>query len=204
MARNDKLKLCEEFLFEDKDKLTHLPDDDVAAIIRIRRAYVYMRDFPTKRDKEVRDFLMTEFGIQKSTAYDDIKIAQILCGQFNKASKDWIRFKFNAWCEETRELARKTKNAMAMARVDANYAKFNGLDVEETEPIDWDKIYIQPFFPTDDPTTIGIKPIPNLQAKIDSLKKKYFADIEAVDVDYSDITFNSDDLFKEANSDGIE
>lgn len=195
MARNDRLTLCEQYLFEDKDKLTHLPSGDVDIIIRVRTAYVYMRDFPTKRDREVRDFIMAEFGVQKSVAYEYIKLAQFLVGHFNKNSKDWLRFRTNALIEETREFAKKVKDAGAMARCEANMIKANSLDKEDEEIIDWDKIYIQPFVPTSDPTVIGLKPIPNILQKIESLKKKYFDEIQAVDVEYVDETYKSEDVF---------
>ena len=198
MARNNKISLCEKHLFEDKDRMLALsiPEVDVLSVLRVRSAYTFARDFPSRKGKEIVDYVMAEFGVQKSIAYEDLKIAQFLLGHFEKASKDFHRWRFNQRNEETREFARKMKHPMAMAKADADYAKYNNLDKEDTEPIDWEKIYIQPFFPTEDPSVIGLKPIPNLREKITKLKKKYLDEIEAVDVEYEDVTFNSEEIFK--------
>lgn len=198
MPRASKISLCEQYLFDNKDELikNNLAPSDIEAILRIRMGYTYWRDFPNKKEKEIRDIIVAEYGVEKSTAYEDIKIIKTLIGNFEKASKDWHRWRFIQRNEDTREFARKKGQAMAMAKTDADYAKYVGLGIEDVEPVDWEKILVQPFFPTSDPTVIGLKPIPNINEKIANLKKKYLEDIEAVDVDYVDVTNNQEDIFK--------
>ncbi len=51
-------------------------------------------------------------------------------------------------------------------------------------------IVVQPFTATDDPSVLGIKPIPNIQDKIKKMLEKYRA--ETMDID--DVTFEDADL----------
>ena len=59
-------------------------------------------------------------------------------------------------------------------------------------------ILVQPFTATDDPTVLGIKPIPNLQKKIDGLIEKYRAEtIDIDDVEYEEADLEENVLFGE-------
>lgn len=198
MARASKTDLCQLHLFESVTDLraSNLTENDIAAILRIREAYTYWRDFPAKREKEIRDHIMASHGVDKSCAYDDIKVIKFLLGNFEQASKDWHRWRFIQRNENTYQKAEKLNQAMAMARADADYAKYMKLDKEDDDNIDWDTIRVQPFTPTSDPTVIGLKPVKNLNEKIKQLKEKYFSEIEAVDVDFSEESFDPEDIFK--------
>lgn len=198
MARASKTDLCQLHLFESVTDLraSNLTENDIAAILRIREAYTYWRDFPAKREKEIRDHIMASHGVDKSCAYDDIKVIKFLLGNFEQASKDWHRWRFIQRNENTYQKAEKLNQAMAMARADADYAKYMKLDKEDDDNIDWDTIRVQPFTPTSDPTVIGLKPVKNLNEKIKQLKEKYFSEIEAVDVDFYEESFDPEDIFK--------
>lgn len=196
--RISNLQLAETHLYDGRKEMeaAGLTADQVNAVIRIRDAYTILREHPDKKEREIIDHLIAIHGIQKSQAYNDLKAVKVLIGNFEQSSRDWHRWRFNNRNEQTRELARKWKDAKAMARCDHDYAKFNKLDQEEIESIDWETIQIQPFVPTSDPTVIGIKPVPNILERIKKLEKKYGADLDAVDVDYEDISFDEDDIFK--------
>ncbi|RGZ69589.1 hypothetical protein DW978_10540 [Phocaeicola vulgatus] len=58
----------------------------------------------------------------------------------------------------------------------------------------YDKIIVQPFEPTDDPTVLGIKPIPNVRDRIKSKIQQYWSD-DIEDVDFEEVEFNEDDIF---------
>ena len=51
-------------------------------------------------------------------------------------------------------------------------------------------IVVQPFTATSDPSVLGIKPIPNLQSKIDQMLNKYRQET----IDIEDIDFEEPDL----------
>lgn len=192
------LALAENHLYDDTliMRKSGLTERQINAVIRIRDAYTLLRDNPRKKDREIIDHLIVAHDIEKSQAYNDLKIVKYLIGSIEDASRDWHRFNFNRRNDETRELAKKWKNANAMARCDHDYAKFNKLDQDEAQQFDWESIQVQPFVPTSDPSVIGIKPIANINEKIAALEKQYEGDLETVDVDYVDVTFNPEDIFK--------
>ena len=67
------------------------------------------------------------------------------------------------------------------------HAKFNRVDLEDEQAVPYEMIVVQPFTATDDPTVLGIKPIPNLQQKIDQMIKHYGAEtIDIEDIDYEE------------------
>jgi len=110
-----------------------------------------------------------------------------LLGSINRQSKDWHRFKFNNQIQKAYDRADLKDDPDSMVKAMATYAKFNQLDKEDVERIPWDEIIPQLFEPTEDPTVLGIKPIPNIREKIASMKKKYMNDIEDVTYDEIDI-----------------
>ncbi|MDY5125708.1 MAG: hypothetical protein SPE90_05350 [Prevotella sp.] len=70
------------------------------------------------------------------------------------------------------------------------YAKFNNVNVEDEQSVPYDLIVVQPFTATQDPSVLGIKPIPNIDKKISDLIAKYRA--ESIDID--DIEFEEPDV----------
>jgi hypothetical protein len=111
----------------------------------------------------------------------------------NKSSKAFHRFRFNAMIQNAYDLAERKQNPKAMASAAGLYAKYNQLDKEDAFKIPWDEIIPQRFEPTSDPTVLGIKPIPNIQEKIKSLKERFFNDIE--DISFENADFDEESLF---------
>lgn len=196
--RITNLKLAEDHLYDDVSVMQHhgLTEDQVKAVVRIRDAYTMLRDTPSMKDKEIIEHLTRMHSIEKSQAYNDLKAVKMLIGNFEQSSREWHRWNFNRRNEETREKAEAWEDAKAMARCDHDYAKFNKLDQEEIASIDWESIRVQPFWPTSDPQSVGIKPQANIMDRIAKMEKEYATDLEAVDTDYKDITFNPEDAFK--------
>ncbi|MDD6943040.1 MAG: hypothetical protein SOV24_07115 [Muribaculaceae bacterium] len=64
-----------------------------------------------------------------------------------------------------------------MERAAASYAKYNRVDLEDEQTLPYELIVVQPFTATDDPTVLGIKPIPNIQPRqISDMIAKYRAE----------------------------
>ena len=77
-----------------------------------------------------------------------------------------------------------------MERAATSYAKFNNVNVEDEQSVPYDMIVVQPFTATDDPSVLGIKPIPNIEQKISALIEKYSAqslDIEDIEYEQPDV-----------------
>ncbi|MBD8349356.1 hypothetical protein [Dysgonomonas sp. HGC4] len=201
MRKETTLVLCHRHLYDDVDTLEKekISPQIINRIKRIRLIYTIWNDYPLKKDKEMRDTLVSMFGISQSEAYEDIKITKQLLGDINAASKAFHRFKVNAIFMEALDLARIKKNPIAMIMAGDKYAKYNQLDKEDALEFPWDEIIPQQFVPTSDPSVIGIKPISNIQERIAAMKKKYEADIEYVD--FEEIGINPE-LLKEIQSYG--
>lgn len=195
MSKKQTYDICVKHLYDDVDKLKHLGPQVIARLLRIRSAYTLMNEFPSKPDREIILHIMNEGEVEKSAAYEDLRIIKDLLGSINKQSKDWHRFKFNDQIQKAYDLAEIQKNPDAMQKAMATYAKYNQLDIEDTERMPWEDIIPQMFEPTEDPTVLGIKPIPNFREKQAALKKKYEDQIE--DVTYEEIDLKS--LEKYAN-----
>ena len=102
-------------------------------------------------------------------------------------------------------MAKKRKDTKTMERAATSYAKFNNVNIEDEQSVPYDMIVVQPFTATQDPSVLGIKPIPNIEKKISQLIEKYRA--ESIDID--DIEFEEPDLlgfsdFEEINEADID
>ena len=91
---------------------------------------------------------------------------------------------------ETYQMAKKRKDTKTMEKAASSYAKYNRVDLEDEQAVPYDLIVVQPFTATDDPTVLGIKPIPNINERIHALLKKY----QAENMDIEDVEFEEPDL----------
>lgn len=184
MPRPSTLEICRNNLYKNIDDIPAAYQDRVK---RIRVGYTYWYEFPTKTEPDIRDHLMNEFGIVKSTAYEDIQIIKVLLGDIKNPNKDWIRFQVNAMLDAAYKLAETQKDPKGMALAADKKGKYNMLDKPDAEPLPFDEIVPQPFEPTDDPTPLGIKKDPNIREKKNKMLEKYHAEIEIVDVPYEEM-----------------
>lgn len=148
---------------------------------------------PDAKDKEFVDEEMSRYGMGKTIAYDDLRILKSVLPIVTEASRNFHRWKYNEMILETYQMAKKRKDTKTMERAATSYAKFNNVNVEDEQSVPYDKIVVQPFIATDDPSVLGIKPIPNIEEKINALIEKYRA--ESMDID--DIEWEEADVLYE-------
>lgn len=153
---------------------------------RLRGLYAYWLQFPTKFDKEIVEQDMKLFRVNRSQAYDDLHLVQILLGNLQQASKEFMRWKINRDLEADLLLARSRGDLRAVASIEKNRIMNNRTDKDDEPELEFDKIVPQNFELTDDPTVIGIAKVPGLRDKIRRLEKKY-ADYKIEDADYEEI-----------------
>ena len=187
MSKKQTYDICVQHLYDDVDKLTHLAPQVRERLLRIRSAYTLMNDFPSKADREIIQHIMSFSGVEKSAAYEDLRIIKDLLGSINRQTKDWHRFRFNYRNEKAYKMAELKNDPKTMDRCNDTYGKYNQLDKDDVQRIPWEEIIPQNFEPTEDPTVLGIKPIPNIREKISAMKKKYGDDIQDVTYDEIDI-----------------
>ena len=166
------------------------PDVSVERVLRLRGMYNWFISNPESKDKEFVDECLSRYGVSKTLAYDDLRIIKSVLPHITQASRDYHRWKYNEMILETYQMAKKRKDTKTMERAATSYAKFNNVNVEDEQSVPYDLIVVQPFTATQDPTVLGIKPIPNIEKKISDLIAKYRA--ESMDID--DIEYEEPDI----------
>ena len=177
--------------FTPEDELRKdLPAASVERVLRLRALYNWVISNPDCKDKEFVDEAISRYCISKTLAYDDLKIIKSVLPHITQASRDYHRWKYNEMILETYQMAKKRKDTKTMERAATSYAKFNNVNVEDEQSVPYDMIVVQPFTATDDPSVLGIRPIPNIDQKIKALLDKYRA--ESIDID--DIEYEDPDI----------
>lgn len=183
-----------DFFTPETELKSKLPQVAIDRLLRLRQMYNWFISNPESKDKEFVDEAICRFAISKTLAYDDLKIIKSVLPHITEASRDYHRWKYNEMILETYQMAKKRKDTKTMERAATSYAKFNNVNVEDEQSVPYDMIVVQPFTATDDPSVLGIKPIPNIDKKIAALIDKYRA--ESIDID--DIEFEEADLLDPA------
>lgn len=188
-------------LFTSEDELREkYPTTSVERLLRIRAMYNWFISNPDSKDKEFVDESIYRYGVSKTLAYDDLRVIKSVLPHITQASRDYYRWKYNEMILETYQMAKKRKDTKTMERAATSYAKFNNVNVEDEQSVPYDLIVVQPFTATQDPTVLGIKPIPNIDKKITELIAKYRA--ESIDID--DIEFEEPDIMDWADYEEIK
>lgn len=176
------------------------PTTSVERLLRIRAMYNWFISNPDSKDKEFVDESIYRYGVSKTLAYDDLRVIKSVLPHITQASRDYHRWKYNEMILETYQMAKKRKDTKTMERAATSYAKFNNVNVEDEQSVPYDLIVVQPFTATQDPSVLGIKPIPNIDKKITELIAKYRA--ESIDID--DIEFEEPDIMDWADYEEIK
>ena len=166
------------------------PDVSVERVLRLRGMYNWFVSNPESKDKEFVDECLSRYGVSKTLAYDDLRVIKSVLPHITQASRDYHRWKYNEMILETYQMAKKRKDTKTMERAATSYAKFNNVNVEDEQSVPYDLIVVQPFTATQDPSVLGIKPIPNIEQKISALIEKYRK--ESMDID--DIEYEEPDI----------
>lgn len=184
MPRPSTLEICKQHLYSNIDDV---PVTYQEKIKRLRVGYSYWYEFPTLSETEIRDHLMNEFEVVKSTAYEDIQVIKVLLGDIKNPAKEWIRFQVNAMFDAAYKLAELQKDPKAMVMAADKKAKYNMLDQLDAIELPFDEIVPQQFEPTDDPTSLGLKKDPQIREKKRKMLEKYMDEIEIIDVPYEEM-----------------
>ena len=184
-------------LFTAEDELrSRYPDVLVERILRVRDMYLWSTANPEAKDRQFIETDVGRYGISRVTAYADLAVVQTLLPTIGTATRDYHRWRYNEMIIETYQMAKKRKDTKTMERAASSYAKYNRIDVEDETAVPYDVIVVQPFTATSDPSVLGIKPIPNIQEKIQAMLKKYRAEsMDIEDVEFEEADLELDSLF---------
>lgn len=168
-------------LDENQLRENNVAEEVITRVIRFRALYTYWCKFSSKSPREIVEFDIMMFKVGESQAYDDVHCLKVIMGNLQETSKKFWRWRINQMLEEDRKAAKRDGDHRAVASIEKNFIKNNLTDKEGTPDMAFDKIVPAEIQATDDPSAIGIKPLPNLRARIKKLNKKYYADAEFVE-----------------------
>lgn len=177
MARNDSLDLVVRAMFDSSVVLT---EKDQQMMVRLRDVYTFWLSKPTLTDSNIRDYLMVNFGLSRSQAYNDIAHIKMVLGNVPVANKEFFRYKANHILDEAHNaaMAGNEKKAKALTKIAEAIAYNNRTNEDDGEKMPFDEIVPKDLSFTIDPTVAGVKVIPGMREKAMKLFEKYAEDIE--------------------------
>ena len=165
-------------LDEDQLKEERLPVQTIERVIRFRALYTYWCRFSSKAPRDIVEYDTAMFKVSESQAYDDVHCLKVIIGNLQESSKKFWRWRINQMIEEDRKAAKREGDHRAIASMQKNLIKNNLTDKEDTPDLAFDKIVPLEIVATDDPSVIGIEPIPNIREKAAKLLKQYNEDVD--------------------------
>lgn len=188
--------VARQHLFTDHDRLVAegLPEPTIRHIERLRDIYNYWLAFPSKRDRDIVAELRSRYGIGDTVAREDLRHIKALLGDFQKVSKDYIRYRTTQMLEAAYEKAVAANNPREMIAAAKELGKIHRLDQDDERANILDKLAPIVLSFTDDPTVIGIKRMPDFRKKIKEVRERYWAEATE-EVDFEEIDADLDNIF---------
>lgn len=177
------------------------PPHIIERVIRLRSLYTYWCRFSSKAPREVVEWDMLMNHVQESQAYDDVHCLKVIIGNLQESSKKFWRWRINQMLEEDRKKAAHAGDWRSVAAIDKNFIKNNLTDKEDTPEMAFDKIVPLQLEPTDDPSVIGIKKVPDLRSKMRKMIKRFDVDVKLIN-EIPDITFDNYEEIKDGREEG--
>lgn len=154
-------------------KAKRVEEQVITRILRLRDIYNYMLRNPLKKDREYIDYIQAQYKdedgkpLSKRKAYEDIEILHAVIGNLQQCSKEWHRWRFNNMIMEGYAIALRHEDAAAIAKLAAQYGKYNQLDKNDER--DTGLLVVPHIMFVFDVTVQGYQPIPNVYQVIDKL-----------------------------------
>ena len=177
IGNHDILDLLAHALEDPKFKLQ--PSDQIR-LDRLKNVYGHWVDNPLLSETMIRDYLIANFNIGRSQAYNDIAVIKAIFGNAPKMDKDFQRFRANKLLEmaAAAALAGNDKKATSLTKIAEVIVKTNKLEEDEGEKLKWSEIKPVDLSFTVDPSVIGIEKEKGIEEKSRKLLKQYMQDID--------------------------
>lgn len=164
------LEACHKDLFSDiADLQSRYSKDTVDKIIRVRDMYMTFLKTPSMTDSSLIKQFTARYKVSRPTAYSDLAVVKALLPMLGKEAREFHRWRAKEMLLETYRVAAAKMDPRTMERVASSYARVFDVSREDDFIVPVDKIVPQPFVPTDDPSVIGLKPLPDRDNKIRAL-----------------------------------
>lgn len=145
---------------------------------RIEAAFSIMLEAPTTSEKQIRTFIMQEFGVGIATAFKDQQLLKAIFGNFKRASKEYHRYRANGWIDEAVEMAKTSKDHFGIIAAVRESKGVNRLDQHDPEELPFDEVAVPDWEPTNDIEILGYKRNPKIKEERKRLEKKYFGEVQ--------------------------
>lgn len=194
------LDACRADLYSSLEELkVKYPEPVAQKVLRCRAMHQWMLANPASKDAQFIAENIARHQISKPTAYSDLAVVKALLPMLDQSSREFHRWRFNEMILKTFDMAEKRKDARTMERAAATFAKFNAIDREDELKFPVDKMIPQPFVATDDPSVLGLKPIPNLRDRQRALIEKYSKETsDILDISFEEIDLREKEIFDDA------
>lgn len=191
------VEACIQDLFTDAAELADkYPRDIVDKIIRVRDLYVAFLREPSITDAALVKLDAQHWRVSRPTAYSDLAALKSVLPALGREAREFHKLRAKEMLLETYRIAKAKMDVRTMERVSASYARAFNIDREDAESVPVEQILVQPWIPTDDPSVIGLTPLPDRAAKVKKLLEEFSAtDPDIMDVDFEEADLEEDRLF---------
>lgn len=203
MANISTLDLCRQHLFSaEADIVAEFGEAAAGRVMRVRDMYMWRLANPDAKDRQFVEEFKSRYPMGKNAAQEYLRIVNALLPLLSEKSRDFHRWRYNEMIMETYQMAKARKDTKTMERAATSYGKLNKIDAEDVQAVPFHLIVVQPFVATDDPSVLGIKPIPGIDDKIKAMLEKYSAEtLDIEDVEFEEADLEEDELFAPYNDD---
>ena len=182
---------------DDELREEHVGNNILQRLHRLRGLYAYWLQFPDKYERDILQQDMALFGVGRAQAYDDVRLVQILLGNMQQATRNFMRWKINQDLEADLKAARRSGDHRAVASLEKVRVLNNRTDKEEDPETNYDRIPLFGVVFTSDPKALNILGYDNeaaLRKDIDKYNRKFSRDIEQEReyTDYEEVNENGE------------
>lgn len=171
-------------------------DAVVERVLRVRDLYMWRLSNPDSSDRDFISEFKSRYPMGKNAAQEYLRIVNALLPMLSEKSRDFHRWRYNEMIMEAYQMAKARKDTKTMERAATSYGKLNKVDAEDVQAVPFHLIVVQPFVATDDPSVLGIKPIPGIENKIKAMLDKYSAEtLDIEDVEFEEADLEEEELF---------
>ena len=159
----------------------HVSPAVIQRLHRLRGLYAYWLQFPDKFERDILQQDISIFGVGRAQAYDDVRLVQILLGNMQQATRNFMRWKINQDLEADLRAARRQGDYRSVASLEKVRVMNNRTDKEDEPETNYDRIPLFGVVFTSNPSALNIPGYDNeasLRKDIIAMNKRYSREIE--------------------------
>ncbi len=155
-------------------------------IKRYRAIFYELLERPFTPDVKIAEKMAEEYGVTLSQAYKDIGDMKNIIGNIHHARKEWHRHIVLTGLLQVIKKAESDGKLAEMTMALDKYAKYCRLDQDDEKSVPYDEIVPPTPNFINDPAVLGLPPMKNPYALVDSVLRKYVKEA-AIPVPYEEV-----------------